>query len=73
MMRGELKKIREELQAIRRLLESRVENGDASSIPAIPMLPPVDQCVRCGTHLGGVSGFVCSDPGCPSGLGPVTS
>lgn len=30
------------------------------------------KCQKCGIQMDGVMGYVCSDPLCPSGFGPIT-
>lgn len=67
-------------------LNKNLGDGDDEIIasPAIPNIPrypsaplPMptalnDRCPRCGITLSGVMGYVCSDPSCPTGLGPMT-
>jgi hypothetical protein len=42
--------------------------------PGTPLPVPAysePRCGRCGISLSGMVGYVCADPKCPSGLGPV--
>lgn len=41
--------------------------------PTIPWqpLPSFNQCTKCGLKLDTVMGYVCSQPDCPTGLGPI--
>lgn len=42
------------------------------TLPAVPDLDRGTTCPRCGMTFRGVTGYVCQDPTCPSGLGPIT-
>ena len=40
--------------------------------PTVPTFPQSTECSKCGMKFEGVMGYVCQDPGCPMGCGPVT-
>lgn len=47
--------------------------------PVMPDLPPVpdilgspNTCSLCGMSFSGITGYVCQDPRCPMGLGPIS-
>ncbi|WNL50635.1 hypothetical protein RPALISO_46 [Ruegeria phage RpAliso] len=72
-----LTEIRDELTEIRELLSDEEEAPVQPSLPNFPgsILPtprPFSQCGRCGLRLEGMMGHVCSDPSCPTGLGPLS-
>lgn len=73
-----LEKILEEVKGLREDLQNAPETIQNHPIPkladALPM--PVNKpnrCQRCGIGLESLTGYVCSDPACPTGLGPITS
>lgn len=39
--------------------------------PTQPTWSEPNKCQKCGLQMDGVMGYVCSDPLCPSGLGPI--
>lgn len=78
-----LEAILEELKQIKAAIgdDEIIASPALPNIPNIPRypsaplpMPPVvnDRCPRCGITLSGVMGYVCSDPSCPTGLGPMT-
>lgn len=77
-----LEAILEELREIRKIVSEPPEPvfPDSPDVPPYapvsPANPPREwpsrQCSRCGIRLDSVMGYVCSDPTCPTGLGPTT-
>lgn len=71
-----LEQILGELITIRQALIS--DEPAHQTIPVYPGTPlPILQdnstrCARCGIHLSGSMGYACTDPSCPTGLGPIT-
>ena len=58
------------------LLEERLSNLECGNNYRSPWQAPqwhmpVQHCTKCGMNLDGVMGYVCSDPHCPTGLGPI--
>lgn len=40
--------------------------------PELPTNPSKTSCTKCGMVFDGFMGYVCQDPACPMGCGPVT-
>lgn len=49
----------------------RVTQPYGPTTPHQPFQWPTNQCTRCGLQLDKVMGYVCPQPNCPTGLGPV--
>lgn len=43
-----------------------------SAPPELPILKPVTVCSKCSMEFSGIMGYVCQEPGCPMGCGPMT-
>ena len=61
-------------------LENRVKNLESYIAVSLPIYQPnpfevtlkKNRCSKCGLDLNAVSGYVCSQFDCPTGLGPVS-
>lgn len=59
-------------------LQAELEHHRQTKSPAPPPLPPAintwyGNCPTCGLKLDTTMGYCCSNPKCPTGLGPVYS
>lgn len=58
---------------------SHEEQWPKVPMPFMPTTPPAEKwempttCAKCGMRIDGALGYVCPTPGCPCGLGGITS
>ena len=79
----EIEKILEDLDDIHKRMEKWIEDQKdqpnkvvppfIDPIPFAPLVPNpiISKCGKCGLEMSQVMGYVCSDPMCPTGLGPT--
>jgi len=77
-----LREISDKMDKIIDLLEELT--GDQQTRPQVPVIPTIPvapptfprattRCPRCHMDFSGITGYVCSQPDCPTGMGPVMS
>ena len=73
--------LKEQLDRIAGKVDELLADKDVGELPpyvppVLPTIPPIlhdgPVCSVCGMQLGGVIGYVCNNPQCPTGLGSIT-